>query len=63
MSLDKEKENGGVNGNFYNHSIHQMFNHVGTPYNTSPATSPSLASFSMPLYGVNGNTGKKLIFS
>jgi hypothetical protein len=62
MSFDKEKENGGVNNNFFNHSLHQMFNNGGTPFNSSPATSPSVGNYSMPMYGTNntnGNNGKK----
>lgn len=47
MSFDKEKENGTINSNFY---LHQMYNPGNTPYNTSPASSPSFALYS------NGNS-------
>lgn len=55
MSFDKEKENGTVNNNFYNISLHQMYNSGATPYNTSPASSPSVGNYAMPLYGNNVN--------
>jgi hypothetical protein len=52
MSFDKEKENGTINNNnFYNHSLHQMYNTGNTPYNTSPASSPSVGNYAMPKYG------------
>lgn len=58
MPFDKEKENGTVNNNnnFYNHSLHQMYNSGNTPYNTSPASSPSVGNYAaMPMYNQNNN--------
>ncbi|CEP13716.1 hypothetical protein [Parasitella parasitica] len=57
MPFDKEKENGTVNSNFYtNHSLHQMYGSGNTPYNTSPASSPSVGgNYPMPLYNANNN--------
>lgn len=56
MPFDKEKENGTVNNNFYNHSLHQMYSSGNTPYNTSPASSPSVGgSYAMPMYNTANN--------
>ncbi|CEI93135.1 hypothetical protein RMCBS344292_07377 [Rhizopus microsporus] len=55
MSFDKEKENGPLNSNsYFNHSLHQMFNsgNVAAAFTTSPRTSPSVANYSMSMYGM-----------
>lgn len=60
MSFDKENENGAINNNnYYNHSLHQMFNASGgTPYNTSPATSPSVGgNYPISMYGTATSGG------
>lgn len=58
MSFDKEKENGTINNNFYNIPLHQMYNPASVPYTTSPASSPSVGNYAMPMFNsnVNGNS-------
>ncbi|KAI9478022.1 MAG: Endonuclease/exonuclease/phosphatase [Benjaminiella poitrasii] len=56
MSFDKEKENGTLNNNFYSHTLHPMYSNGPTPFNTSPASSPSVGNYAaMSMYGNNNN--------
>lgn len=46
MSFDKEKENGSLNNSFFN---------LPSMYNASPASSPSIGNYTMPMYMSNNN--------